>query len=112
MTKVDYIPERGDIVWMILDPRIGHEQSGRRPVIVLSHRKLAVHTNLAVISPITSKIIDLPYEVVLSGTKTQGVILPIHVKSVDFRKHKATFIEKAPANILSITIKSVQNLIA
>jgi mRNA interferase MazF len=112
MTKVDYIPERGDIVWMILDPRIGHDQSGRRPVIVLSHRKLAVHTNLAVISPITSKIIGLPYEVVLSGTKTQGVILPIHVKSVDFRKRKATFIEKAPTNILSKTIKSVQNLIA
>jgi mRNA interferase MazF len=111
MTKVDYIPERGDIAWMILDPQVGHEQSGRRPVIVLSHKKLAEHTNLVVISPITSKIIGLPFEVVLSGTTTSGAVLPIHVKSVDFRKRKAVFIEKAPRPVLDRVIKSVQNLI-
>jgi len=27
---------RGDIVWADLDPTIGHEQSGRRPVLVVS----------------------------------------------------------------------------
>ena len=27
---------RGDIVWADLDPTVGHEQSGRRPVLVLS----------------------------------------------------------------------------
>lgn len=28
---------RGDIVWAALDPTQGHEQSGKRPVLVLSH---------------------------------------------------------------------------
>ena len=28
---------RGDVVWAELDPTQGHEQSGRRPVVVLSH---------------------------------------------------------------------------
>lgn len=28
---------RGDIVWTDLDPTRGHEQVGRRPVLVLSH---------------------------------------------------------------------------
>jgi len=28
---------RGDIVWAELDPTTGHEQAGRRPVLVLSH---------------------------------------------------------------------------
>lgn len=28
---------RGDIVWADLDPTQGHEQSGQRPVLVLSH---------------------------------------------------------------------------
>src|SRR5207249_2085352 len=28
---------RGDIFWAQLDPTIGHEQSGRRPVLILSH---------------------------------------------------------------------------
>jgi mRNA interferase MazF len=29
--------KRGDIYWAVLSPRSGSEQSGRRPVIVLSH---------------------------------------------------------------------------
>lgn len=28
---------RGDVVWADLNPTIGHEQSGRRPVLVLSN---------------------------------------------------------------------------
>jgi mRNA interferase MazF len=28
---------RGDIVWADLDPTTGHEQAGRRPVLILSH---------------------------------------------------------------------------
>jgi mRNA interferase MazF len=27
---------RGDLVWANLDPTVGHEQAGRRPVVVLS----------------------------------------------------------------------------
>lgn len=29
--------KRGDIYWAVLSPRSGSEQSGRRPVIILSH---------------------------------------------------------------------------
>ncbi len=37
MVKSDeYVPERGDIVWITLNPRIGHEQSGRRPAAIIS----------------------------------------------------------------------------
>lgn len=111
MTSEDYVPERGDIAWMVLEPRSGHEQSGRRPVIVLSPRKLALHTNLTIICPITSKIIGLPYEIVLSGTKTEGAILPFHVRSVDFRSRKAKFIEKAPSEIVTKTLQGVQNVL-
>jgi mRNA interferase MazF len=112
MTNVDYVPERGDIAWMVLEPRVGHEQSGRRPVVVVSPKELALHTNITVICPITSKIIGLPYEIVLTGTKTNGAILPFHVRSVDFRNRKAKYIEKAPADILTKTVKGVQNVIA
>ena len=34
--KDAYIPERGDAVWISLDPQAGHEQAGRRPALVLS----------------------------------------------------------------------------
>lgn len=107
----EYIPERGDIAWMVLEPRTGHEQSGRRPVIVLAPRELAEHTSLTVICPITSRVKGLPYEIVLKDTKTAGAILPFHVRSVDFRARKAKFIEKAPAAIVAKATKGVQNAI-
>jgi mRNA interferase MazF len=28
---------RGDVVWAELNPTVGHEQAGQRPVVVLSH---------------------------------------------------------------------------
>jgi len=28
---------RGDVVWAELNPAVGHEQAGQRPVVVLSH---------------------------------------------------------------------------
>ena len=110
-TQSNYVPDRGDIVWMILDPRVGHEQSGRRPVIVLSRKKMAEHTRLAVIMPITSKIIGLPYEIVLMDTKTTGAILPFQIKSVDYVMRKAVFIEKVPERILAKAIKAIQNMV-
>ncbi len=110
-TQSKYVPDRGDIAWMILDSRVGHEQSGRRPVIVLSHKAMAEHTQLAVIMPITNKTIGLPFEIVLTGPKTTGAILPFHVRSVDFMTRKAVFIEKAPSHILAKAVKAVQNMV-
>ena len=34
----NYIPEKGDIVWLDFTPQLGHEQRGRRPAIVLSKK--------------------------------------------------------------------------
>ena len=31
-----YIPDSGDIVWIMLNPQAGHEQAGHRPALVLS----------------------------------------------------------------------------
>ena len=110
-TKSKYIPERGDIIWLVLDPRTGREQSGRRPALVLSHQAMAEHTRLVIIMPITSKVIGLPYEIVLKNTKTRGAILPFHLRSVDYVACKATFIEKVPDAILAKALKAIQNMV-
>ena len=31
-----YVPDRGDLVWITLNPTSGHEQAGRRPALVIS----------------------------------------------------------------------------
>ena len=36
MARPNYVPERGDFVWLDFDPRKGHEQAGVRPALVLS----------------------------------------------------------------------------
>lgn len=111
MSKISYIPKRGDIVWLILDPRVGHEQSGRRPALVLSPKLFSERTGLAVICPITTKVKGLPFEIELKGTKTKGAILPILIRSIDIHARKAKFIEKAPTAILSKTIESIEAII-
>ena len=111
MNKTTYLPDRGDIIWLVLDPRTGHEQSGRRPVLVLSPRLFAQRTNLAVVCPITSKVKGLPFEIPLKDTQTSGAVLPIHVRSVDVSARKARFIEKVPSAILARTTRSVEAMI-
>ena len=55
MARANYIPERGDFVWIDLDPQLGHEQAGHRPAIVLSTLLYNRKTGLCVICPATSK---------------------------------------------------------
>ena len=110
MSKLPYIPHAGDIIWLVFDPRVGHEQSGRRPAIVLSPHLFSQRTGLAIVCPITSKVKGLPFEILLTKTKTKtkGAILPIHIKSVDITARKAQFIEKAGASTLKKTREYVR----
>jgi mRNA interferase MazF len=112
MSKAVYLPNRGDIIWLVLDPRTGHEQSGRRPAIVLSPKYFTKHTSLAIICPITGKVKGLPFEVELKNTKTKGAVLPIHIRSVDVAARKAKFIEKAPESTLETVNAYVQAAIS
>lgn len=107
MSKPAYIPQRGDLVWVVLDPRVGHEQSGRRPAIVLSKRLFNERTGLAVICPITSKVKGLPFEIEVRTQTVEGVILPIHLRSIDISARKMQFIEKAAEEVLRQTDRAV-----
>lgn len=111
MSKEPYTPASGDLIWVILDPRIGHEQSGRRPAIVLSSQIFTEHTGLSVICPITSKIKNLPFEIRVKTSVIDGAILPIHVRSIDINARKAEFIEKATDEIKKQTIRAVELII-
>ena len=51
---------RGEIHWADLDPTRGHEQAGRRPVLVLSHAELN-RRGIAICAPITSRSPAAPF---------------------------------------------------
>ena len=43
-----------DLAWALLDPAVGHEQSGRRPVLVFCNDVIAGPIGLATVLPLTS----------------------------------------------------------
>lgn len=51
-----YVPDRGHLVWLAFDPSAGHEQSGRRPALVLSPAAYNGRAGLALACPITGQV--------------------------------------------------------
>lgn len=96
-----YIPEQGDIILLEFDPQAGHEQKGRRPAFVVSNNTFNQFTNLAIVCPITNSNRGFPLHVPLDErTKTTGVIMCEQAKSLDISARNASFLEKAPKDIL------------
>jgi mRNA interferase MazF len=46
---------RGEVYWAGLDPRVGHEQGGRRPVLILSHDVFNERSGTVIALAITSR---------------------------------------------------------
>ena len=95
-----YVPDRGDAVWLHLDPRTGHEQAGRRPALVLSPASYNGKVGLAILCPITRQAKGYPFEVALpEGQGVAGVVLSDQVKSLDWRAHRAEPIGRVPPRV-------------
>jgi mRNA interferase MazF len=79
-----YIPDAGDLIWTEFDPRVGREQSGRRPALVVSLAEFCRAAEFAIVCPITSRVRPFGTSVVLPpGLPISGEILTSHVQSID-----------------------------
>jgi len=105
------VPDRGDIVWLHFDPQAGHEQSGRRPALVLSPDAYNRKVGLALFCPITNRQKGYPFEVAIpKGLKVSGVVLSDQVKSLDWKIRKAEFVCKLPEAALLEVMGKLQTL--
>jgi mRNA interferase MazF len=96
-----YVPERGDLAWLTLDPQAGHEQAGRRPVLILSPLAFNERTTLAFCCPVTSRVRGHVFEVPLpDGLRVTGVVLTEQLKSLSWTQRRAEFITRAPEAVL------------
>jgi len=111
MVTKEYIPERGDIVWINFDPQSGHEQKGKRPAIVLSPKEYNKKVGLGLFCPITSKIKKYPFEVEISSKKINGVVLSDQIKSFDWRTREIEFISKVTSDKIKEIINKFSVLI-
>lgn len=111
MVKIK-VPDKGDIVWLSFNPQSGHEQSGRRPALVISPQEYNGKTDLAIFCPITSQAKGYPFEVKIpDNLEISGVILSDQIKSLDWKTRKAEFICKLPKVELTETLNKISALL-
>ena len=97
MVSANYVPDRGDLVFLDFDPQAGHEQRGIRPALVLSPASFNRTVGFALFCPVTSSVKSYPFEVrIPAGLKCTGVILSDQIKSLDWRARGVRYIDKLP----------------
>jgi mRNA interferase MazF len=107
-----YVPESGDIVWLNFNPQTGHEQSGRRPALVISPQEYNEKTDLAIFCPVTSQVKNYPFEVKIpDDLEISGVILSDQIKNLNWKIRKAEFICKLPKAALRETLNKMNALL-
>lgn len=110
--KAGYVPERGDAVWITLDPQADHEQAGRRPALVLSPATYNGRVGLALFCPITSRAKGYPFEVALpEGSAVSGVIGADQVKSLDWRSRRVVRIGQLSDEVVRQVLLRLQTLL-
>ena len=102
---------QGDIAWLDMDPQSGHEQKGRRPVVVVSNSDFHFVTGnkMAMVCPITNTgRANLLHVELDEQTKTTGFVMCEQVKVLDITTRNYEFIEKIPNAILVKILERVQ----
>ena len=100
--------KQGMIIKLNFNHQVGPEQAGYRPVVVISNNIFNEKAKLAIVCPITNTDNKFPLHIALDErTKTKGVILCEHLKSLDLRKRKYKSIEILPKDILDTVINTI-----
>ncbi|MGC9199088.1 MAG: type II toxin-antitoxin system PemK/MazF family toxin [Acidobacteriaceae bacterium] len=104
---------RGDIYMVSLDPAAGHEQSGSRPVLVVSPAEFNQATKLPVVLPITNGgdfARRLGFAVPVSGIHTTGVVRCDQPRVLDLAARHARKVDSLPASIMEEVLAKVATL--
>lgn len=109
----DYAPNMGDIIEIDFDPQKGHEQSGRRPALVITPSEYNRKVGLAVLCPITRQKKEYPFEVDIPDdiSGVEGVVLVDQIKSFDWRERNAIKLCELPADITADVLSKLHTLL-
>lgn len=96
--------DRGDIVSVSLDPTVGHEQRGARPVLVLT-TKTFNRLGDVLVAPITqggdfARYAGFAVTLTGAGCKTQGVALVNKIRMLDLVARKAHKVDRVPQEVI------------
>jgi mRNA-degrading endonuclease toxin of MazEF toxin-antitoxin module len=97
--------KRGEIWLVNLDPTSGHEQQGRRPVLIVSPDAFNRITKVPVVLPITSggnfaRMAGFAVPLTAAGTKTTGIIRCDQPRALDLAARGGRKLENLPDAIM------------
>jgi mRNA interferase ChpB len=107
--------KRGDIYLVSLDPTLGHEQRGQRPVLVISPTEFNQATKLPVILPITSGgefARRIGFAVPITGIRTTGVVRCDQPRVLDIPARGGRQVDTLPAEVLAEVLAKTAVLFA
>jgi mRNA interferase ChpB len=98
--------KRGEIWLVSLDPTSGHEQKGRRPVLIVSPEPFNRITKVPVVLPITSggnfaRMAGFAVSLTATGTKTTGIIRCDQPRALDVAARGGKKLECIPDDIMA-----------
>jgi mRNA interferase MazF len=109
---MNFVPKRGDVVWIDFDPQAGHEQAGRRPALVLSPAFYNSKVGLAILCPITNRAKGYSFEVPIPpGLAVTGVVLSDQAKNLDWRARDTQWIAVMPPAVVTEVLKKLGSLL-
>jgi mRNA-degrading endonuclease toxin of MazEF toxin-antitoxin module len=108
---------RGDIYLVSLDPSLGHEQQGTRPVLIVSPDSFNAVTGAPVVVPITTggnfaRGRGFAVSLVGAGTKTNGIIRCDQPRVLDLAARTARRLECVPASIMEEVLAKLAPIFA
>jgi mRNA-degrading endonuclease toxin of MazEF toxin-antitoxin module len=104
--------KRGEIWFVSLDPTSGHEQRGRRPVLIVSPEAFNRVTKVPVVLPITSggsfaRTAGFAVTLESAGTKTTGVVRCDQPRALDLAARNGRKLENVPDAIVDEVLAKV-----
>jgi mRNA interferase MazF len=96
-----YVPRAGDFVWLDFDPQAGHEQSKRRPALVITEHAFNRASGLVMVCPLTSRRRPYPFALPTVLNKVEGAVLVDQLKSFDWVARKVAFHSKGDPALLA-----------
>jgi mRNA-degrading endonuclease toxin of MazEF toxin-antitoxin module len=107
---------RGEIWLVSLDPAEGHEQKGRRPVLVISPNAFNQVTQVPVVLPITSggnfaRTAGFAVSLAGAGTKTTGVVRCDQPRALDLSARHGRKLETVPDAIMDEVLAKVATIL-
>jgi mRNA-degrading endonuclease toxin of MazEF toxin-antitoxin module len=102
--------KRGEIWLVSLDPSSGHEQKGRRPVLIVSPEPFHRITKVPVVVPITSGgnfARTAGFAVPLTGTKTTGIVRCDQPRALDLAARGGRKLESIPDAVMDEVLRRI-----